>query len=177
MIGKELWKGNWVSVIDCGTDYECLHEKDIALVIPIIDKEIFVIREEYCPPYFAKENSPRLYFTVLSGKIEDNETWEDTMLREVKEEAGIVVDPMGYTTMILFENKPICKSTDMRGTFVILEAHKYSREKPQGDGTENEKLSRSLFCHKDMISWFLGQDNIDMLLIFGLNKLKELKQW
>lgn len=177
MIGRTLWQGKWVSVVNCNVDYECLHEKDIVLVIPVIDEDIFVVREEFCPPYFAKENEQRLYYTVISGKIEDKENWEKAMLREVKEEAGIVIDPMGYTLMILFENKPLCKSTDMRGTFVILEVGKYTREKPKGDGTVNEKLSRSLFCRKDLIDWFLGQDNIDMLLIFGLSKLKELKQW
>ena len=116
---KTLWQGKYLSIITPDEMYyECVHEKDVVFVIPIVNDKI-VIRKELCPPYIVKDQSGILkYYTVLSGGIEEGESIEYASLRELKEESGIIASK--YSMKILEENLPICKSTDMRTTIVFL---------------------------------------------------------
>jgi len=170
---KTLWKGDWVSVISPeGAPYETLHEKDIILCLPIKEfedghKEVG-IREEYCPPYFVKDaEGEELYYTVLSGKIDDGETPKQTLIRELKEESGVVFSNPSILT--LYENLPICKSTTMRGYCYIISGKEFTEKIPKGDGTANEKRSRTIWVPIKELSSYLEKPNIDALLFSLIN--------
>ena len=87
---KELWKGKFMSIVSpIDAPYEAVNEKDCIIVIPIMrvgNGTRVIIRKEYCPPYFAREEKPRLYYTVISGQIDAGEKDDQAMLRELEEE-------------------------------------------------------------------------------------------
>jgi 8-oxo-dGTP pyrophosphatase MutT (NUDIX family) len=162
---KTLWKGDWVSVVSPkDSQYESLHEPDVVLILPILGNKVG-IREEFCPPYLIKdETGESLYYTVISGKIEEGETKENAALRELKEESGVTVEE-GFSIIPIFEDLPLSKSTDMRGTMFVIKGDVESKETPKGDGTEDEKKSKTIWVTKDEFFEILEKKkNIDFLL-------------
>jgi len=159
---KTLYKGDYVSLISpVDTPYECLHEKDNVIILPIIENKVG-IRFEYCPPYFIKDQI-RNYYTVISGgKDEDN--IKDTALRELQEEAGIIIKKAKLYR--LYENIGFVKNTDMRSSLVLLLISEYEKETPEGDGTKNEEKSKTLWVTIEELKEILKKDNIDSLLWF-----------
>jgi 8-oxo-dGTP pyrophosphatase MutT (NUDIX family) len=174
---ETLWKGKWVSVISPeNAPYECLHEKDIVIVFPIITEiqefgnfkapiSKIGIRKEFCPPYMVKDNSgEQLYYTVITGKLDkEGESKKDAALRELEEEAGVKFTDGDISKV--FEDMPVCKSTDMRATLFVVEVDKYEKHKPEGDGTENEKKSETIWVTWNELSDILKKPNIDFLLL------------
>lgn len=170
-----LWKGNWVSVVtptDENFDYEVIHEPDVVFVLPIIMKKgEVVIREEVCPPYMVKdENNFPFWYTVISGKIEEGESTQEAMLRELKEEAGIVIDPEEDLAFVWEHlDVPVCKSTDMRASLYILGIEDYYQVTPAGDGTLYESQSRSVHKLMDENLYNEIENQGDFLLLSMMN--------
>lgn len=141
-----LFDGDYVDVVDPNGDgYEALHEPDVAIAIPIlVEDDQIVVRKEEVPPYGIKNpDGNDEYHTVISGKIEEGEDPETTMLRELKEEAGIL-NPE-YKIPAEISHVPVCKSTDLRANIFVLEISDYDQVEPQGDGTVHEERSQTLF--------------------------------
>lgn len=162
---KELWKGDWVSVISpVDTPYETLHEGNTVFILPIKDNRVG-IRFEFCPPYMIKDPSGDFvnYYTVISGSVEEGESYKETAIRELKEEAGIIYkDPEFY---LIYENLPVCKSTDLRASCYVVKGEEYEEVEPEGDGTESEKKSQTLWVSiEDFFNILKEQTNIDVLL-------------
>jgi len=169
---ETLWKGKWVSVVSPKDHpYEALHEPDVVLVLPIIEEKKVIIREEFCPPYGMKdEHQNNVFYTLISGKIEEGESVIDTALRETYEESGIeLLEPC--ETHVVFENLPICKSTSMRGTLVILfiKNSQYALHRfPPGDGTKYEKISRSFSVTiRELLDEIVDSGREDFLLRYA----------
>lgn len=161
---NELWKGDWVSVVSPkDAPYEMLHEPDIALILPIVDNKLG-IRKEVCPPYLMKdESNEELYYTVISGKIEEDEEYTQTAIRELKEEAGVSLKDVKIYT--IYKDLPVCKSTDMRASCVVITGGEPKWNKPQGDGTEYEKESSTIWVTSaELIEIISQKKNIDALL-------------
>lgn len=168
---ETLFKGEWLSVVSpVDHPYEAVHERNCVVVLPIIVKdgrEFIGIRHEFCPPYFIKDDKAGYYYTVISGTIEEGEEPRQAVLRELEEEAGIRAT--GCVLHVKGENMPICKSTDMRGWFYVMEVNEYERVPARGDGTENERISRTIWVAKENL-WKVHQvDNKDFLLTSMLN--------
>ena len=161
---KTLYKGEYLDLISpVNTSYEFLHEKDTVIILPVIENKVG-IRYEYCPPYFIKEEKERNYYTVISGGREEGEDIKDTVVRELREEAGIVVKKGKLYR--LYEDIGFMKSTDMRSSLVLLMISEYDKEEIKGDGTENEEKSRTLWFTLEELKEILKKDNIDSLLWF-----------
>ena len=172
-----LWKGKWVSVISPeNAPYECLHEKDVVLIIPIreVDKEGYShqeigIRLEDCPPYLVKDqSSSKKFYTVISGKIDGEETAKEAALRELKEEAGVVYKEGNIYKV--FASLPLCKSTDLRATMLIVECDEFEEVTAKGDGTEHEKNSKTIWVSVNELHGILEKPNIDVLL-YAVSKI------
>lgn len=169
---KTLYKGEYVDLISpIENPYECLHEKDNVIILPVIDNKIG-IRYEFCPPYFIKEKKERNYYTVMSGGKEEREDIKDTSLRELREESGIVVKKAKLYR--LYENIGFVKNTDMRSSLVLLIISEYEREEARGDGTENEERSKTLWVTLEELKEILKKDNIDSLLWFCSHIIKKV---
>ena len=158
-----LYKGEYVDLVSPkDSPYECLHEKDNVIILPIIKNKIG-IRYEYCPPYFLKDNKVRNYYTVISGGKDENSI-KDTAVRELREEAGIIVKKARLYR--LYEGIAFVKNTDMRSSLVLIILEDYEEEKPSGDGTDNEKKSKTIWVSKNELKDLLQKENIDSLLWF-----------
>ncbi len=159
-----LWKGKWVSVVSPkDAPYEAVDEKDIVLVLPIINNKLG-IRLETCPPYQIKDHTGESkYYTIISGKIEGGEDYKQSAFRELKEEAGVELKDSNI--IVVFKDLPLCKSTDMRATCVVITSDSYDYEKSRGDGTKYEKESQTTWVSYDeLFSLISTHQNIDSLL-------------
>jgi len=92
--GKDdvLYSNNYIKVINY-EDWTIVKESDFVVCIPyLIDYNQIILRHEYIPT-FKYVDGQDYHVTVLSGGIEVGETPERAILRELEEEAGIVVSP------------------------------------------------------------------------------------
>ena len=161
MVKKILYKGDWVSLVKID-GYECLDEPNIVIVLPYDDNGVY-IRDEYCPCHEGR------LITVISGKIEGGEIPEDTVIRECYEEAGIVYSDKEDGELrigALAENLPICKSSNMKAYVFIYDVNGLNVEEPKGDGTENEKKSKTVKISWDELDKYFQKG--DMLLKYLL---------
>lgn len=72
-------------------DWDIIEEKDLVICIPyLIDTNQIIIRSEYVPTYKYVDGQ-EYHITVISGGIEIGEYPEDALVRELEEEAGIVL--------------------------------------------------------------------------------------
>ena len=164
---KTIWAGEHIEVVSPkDVHYECVNEKDIVIALPIVTrkdgKKLVGIRYEYCPSYFIKDDKVRNYYTVLSGKIEDGEKPEAAVLRELREESGVIAENPNIIEVC--SNIPICKSTNMRAFIYVVEIGKFKKEVPKGDGTRSEELSKTIWMDVGNIYKLLDMDNVDFLV-------------
>jgi len=161
---KTLYKGKFVDLISPLKDtYECINEKDNVIILPLREGKLG-IRLEYCPPYWIKDiNGEELYYTVISGGKDEKDV-KETALRELKEESGVTVTK--GKVYRLYENIGFVKNTDCRSSLVFVNIKEYEEEKPKGDGTINEKKSKTIWVTKKELDEILTKKNIDSLLFF-----------
>lgn len=73
-------------------DWSILSEKDFVVVIPyFIELNKIILRQEYVPSYKLADGQ-EMHIVLVGGGIEKGETPEQALLRELQEEAGIVVE-------------------------------------------------------------------------------------
>jgi|SaaInlStandDraft_4_1057021.scaffolds.fasta_scaffold13705_3 8-oxo-dGTP pyrophosphatase MutT (NUDIX family) len=164
---KKIWEGDWVSIVSpVEHDYEALHEMNGVLIVPILydkDQPLIGIRKEFCPPYFIKGHKPDsgLFYTAISGGVEDKEDPETAAFRELKEEAGII--PISYSVTELYKEINFVKNTDALSSCYLMKIYTYDKEKPKGDGTENEEKSKTIWVSHKRLKTLLKEKNIDLL--------------
>lgn len=167
---KVLWRGDFITVISPEKyPYETLLEKDSVWVIPIKENKIG-IRQELCPPYLLKDTSnEELYYTIISGGIEESEEPKEAAIRELREESGLIyVDPE-FT--LLFENLPIWKNSTTRSTCYIIKGDIQRETIPSGDGTEYEKKSKTVWLTLDELREVVKKPNVDVVVFFVITSL------
>lgn len=190
---KTLWQGKYLSIVDpIDEEYEAVHEKDVIIVYPVIRMKqktrsdgisasvgefLVGIRQEHCPPYLIKDKlNEDLYYTVISGGIEEGETPDEAMKRELKEEAG--VELIEYKVIEHKKYIPLCKTSDMRADIYIIVIDSFRAVPAEGDGTKNEELSKTTFVNLKSLKKIIEKPNVDNLLYSGyyllVDKLKDL---
>ena len=171
---KELWKGKHISVVSpIEYEYEAVHEPDVIMVLPVLaiknklyTEYYLALRKEVCPPYLIKEKGLDPYFyTPITGRMDkDGETPEETMRRELIEEAGIEL--IDYEIILHKEKMPVCKTSDMRMDLFMLIVNEFNPVEATGDGTVTEEMSESIFVRLGDMHNILNKTNVDFLL-FG----------
>lgn len=159
-----LYSGQYADLVDAdGRGYECLHENDAIFFVPIlVDDDKILIRYENIPPYNIKGDPDQKYYTIMSETVEEGEEEHKTLLRGLKEEAGLV--NIEFSTAAEIKNAPVCKSTDLRADVLVMEITDYDQIEPESDGSFHEEQSETKFINADEFHEIANKDEADLLL-------------
>ena len=164
-----LFSNKYMKVINY-EDWTVIKESDFVVCIPyLIDSNQMILRHEYIPT-FKMVDGQELHITVLSGGIEKGETPERAILRELEEEAGIVVDPDFKVEFM----KPLFISKGNASKYypciIQLTERQYHEVIAKGDGSEAEKKSQSV---KVDVKYLNSVNASDVITEYMILKLKD----
>ena len=164
-----LFDNKYIKVIDF-ENWSIISEKNLVVCIPyFIETNQFLIRQEYIPTFKYVEGQ-EYYATVLSGGIELGEEPQTALLRELEEEAGIVLNEDYDLEKLkpLFINKG---HVNKYFPYILpLSEKDYSEVIAKGDGSEAEKLSKSV---KVDVKYIDSINTADLITDYMLLKFKE----
>lgn len=172
-----LFKGKYLDVLNY-KDTEILDNSDKVAILPYFrDEATFLMRLEYTPAYQYKNrdksNLKRItnYLTVITGTMEEGETPEQTIRRELHEEGGIVLNNL-YPFEVegpFFLNK--YGTSQVYICLLELPVNTYRQIKPPTDGSVHEKLSKSIKVSIGDINDIVNNDLITKHLVDNLKQL------
>ena len=137
------YSDDYVKVVNY-EDWSIVKEKDAVICIPyLIETNQIVIRNEYIPS-FKYADGQEYHISLVGGSIENGESPEESLLRELQEEAGIVLRD---NFKIEFE-KPLFKSKGHAEKYypciLTLTENDYHEIMATTDGTRAEKMSQTV---------------------------------
>lgn len=164
-----LFSNKYIKVVNF-EDWTVVKESDFVVCIPyLIETNQIILRHEYIPT-FKMVDGQEYHVTVLSGTIERGESPETTLLRELEEEAGIVLDP-NYKIEFL---KPLFVSKGNASKYypclLQLTETQYQEVIAKGDGSKAEKMSKSV---KVDTKYLNNINSSDLITEYMVDKMKE----
>lgn len=163
------YDGKHLSVINY-EDWSFVKEPDfVVCIIYLIEENQFILRHEYIPT-FKYIDGQEYHLTVLSGTMQDGETPERTLLREIEEEAGIVIRPDFEIQFMkpLFVSKG--HASKYHPAIITLTERDYHEVMPKGDGSKAEKMSQTIKLDKKYIN---SVNTSDLITDYMMSKFKE----
>lgn len=169
-----LFNGKYLDVIQY-KETEILKGHDCVAILPYFrDEATFLMRLEYLPAYqYKNRDKTNLrnvtnYLTVITGGIEENETPEQAMRRELYEEGGIVLNNLFQFDVEgpFFTDK--YSTNQLYICFLELPVNTYRQIKPPTDGSKNEKLSKCIRVSIGDVNNIVNNDLITKTLITKL---------
>jgi len=164
-----LYSNKYIKVINF-EDWTVVKESDfVVCIIYLIDVNQIVLRYEYIPT-FKMVDGQEYHITILSGGIEVGETPEVAVLREIEEEAGIVINPEFKIEFMkpLFVSKG--NASKYHPCIIQLTENDYHEIIAKTDGSKAEKLSR---CVKVDIKYINSVNTSDVITEFMLDRMKD----
>ena len=146
---ETLFKGDHIKVINY-KDYEIVSETPMVAILPYLrDEGMILLRHEYVPTYqyYYKDvdeyKDITNFLTTITGKINVGDTLENTVRRELYEEAGIVLSNMYQIDMgkSLFVSKGNVSKYHICLLELRYNDYKVTNPSPQG---KEEKLSKTI---------------------------------
>jgi len=166
---KELYSNGNIKLIEY-EDWTILKGKDCVICIPIlIETNQIVLRYEYIPTYKYVDGQ-EFHATIVAGGIEKGEDPKTALLRELEEEAGIVIRE-DYEIEL---EKPLYLtkgSTNRAYAFILpLNERDYHEVVAKGDGSVAESKSKAV---KVDVRYIDSVNASDMATAYMLMKAKE----
>jgi 8-oxo-dGTP pyrophosphatase MutT (NUDIX family) len=151
-------------------DWSVIKDRDIAVCIPyLIDTNQIVLRYEYIPT-FKYVDGQEYHVTLVGGGIEVGESPEKAIVRELEEEAGIVL----REDFKLEEMKPLFMTKGTSNKYypyiLTLTERDYHEVIAKGDGSKAEDLSKSV---KVDVKYIKSLNPSDLITDYMLMKIKE----
>jgi len=150
--------------------WSIVNEPDMAVcIIYLIEQNKFILRYEYIPTFKYSEGQ-EYHMTVLSGTIEKGESPTKTLLREIEEEAGIVISP---DVTIEFMKPLFCSkgnTAKYHPAIITLTESDYHEVIPEGDGSESEDKSKTA---KLEVRYLNAVNTSDLITEYLLDKFKD----
>ena len=166
---KVLYSDNNFKIIQF-EDWSLIKDRDIAICIPyLVETNQIILRQEYIPT-FKYVDGQEYHVTLVGGGIEMGESPDTAMLRELEEEAGIVL----REDFKLEPLKPLFMTKGCVNKYypyiIELTERDYHEVIAKGDGSDVEKLSKSV---KIDVKWINSLNTSDLITDYMLLKLKE----
>ena len=166
---KVLYKDEHFQIVQF-EDWSILKERDAVVYIPyLIETNQIVLRYEYIPT-FKYVDGQEYHVTLVCGGIEQGETPDKALLRELEEEAGIVLreDYQLEALRPLFINKA---SANKYYPYILpLNERDYHEVVAKGDGSKEEEMSKAV---KVDVKYISSLNTSDLISDYMLLKLKE----
>lgn len=166
---KVLYKDEHFNVVQF-EDWSILKERDCVVCIPfLIETNQIILRYEYIPT-FKYVDGQEYHVTVVCGGIENGETPEKAIRRELEEEAGIVLreDFQLEDMRPLFVNKAVANK--YYPYLIPLTERDYHEVVAKGDGSKIEEMSKSV---KVDVKFIDSLNPSDLITDYMLMKVKE----
>ena len=164
-----LFSNKYMKVINY-EDWTIVKESDFVVCIPyLIETNQIVLRYEYIPT-FKYVDGQEYHVTLVCGGIEQGETPDKALLRELEEEAGIVLreDYQLEALRPLFINKA---SANKYYPYILpLNERDYHEVVAKGDGSKEEEMSKAV---KVDVKYISSLNTSDLISDYMLLKLKE----
>jgi 8-oxo-dGTP pyrophosphatase MutT (NUDIX family) len=164
-----LYDGGHLSVVSY-EDWTVVKESDfVVCIIYLIEENQFILRNEYIPT-FKMVDGQEYHITVLSGTMKEGETPERTLLREIEEEAGIVIRPDFKIEFMkpLFISK--AHASKYHPAIITLTERDFHEVIAKGDGSKAEKMSQTIKLDKKYIN---SVNASDLITEYMMVKFKE----
>jgi len=151
-------------------DWSIIKQKDFVVCVPyLIELNQIVLRHEYVPT-FKYADGQEYHLALIGGGREDGETHDVAVVRELEEEAGIVLreDYELEPLKPLFLTK--ANSTKVYPYIIPLTERDYKEVIAKGDGTKHESMAKAV---KVDIKYLSNLESSDVITAYVLMKVKE----
>jgi 8-oxo-dGTP pyrophosphatase MutT (NUDIX family) len=170
---KVLFSNDFVKLIDY-EEYTTVVQSDCVFCVPVlIEKNQVLVRQEYIPPY-KYATGQEYHLSFIGGGIEKGETPEEALLRELQEEAGLVLRD-GFKIEFerpLFLSK--VSSSRCHFSILFLTENDYHEVRPTTDGSKLEQISQTVKIDLSRIDSLIASDLLTEFLILKLRDAMNL---
>lgn len=166
---KVVYQDDYITIIDYD-EWNIVKERDGVICIPyLIETNQIIVRQEYIPSYKYSDGQD-YHLALVGGGIEQGESPEIALIRELQEEAGIVLRDNFKIEFDkpLFVGKHSCNKYHM--CILTLNENDYHEITIKGDGSKFENMSKT---GKIDIKYLNSLNASDVMTEYMLDKLKK----